>query len=561
MTDISALEAYAGQIAEAAVKSGAASEKQHEYIHGDDQSDVFTESGFVPTIAKQARLSAEGTAGLEGELANPVFGSRKVAWKDPVSATYLKVISDMMAGVPVSVLRNIPDTEHAAIANHTSTMDVAPYLNELFAEGYRFTGPSGSMYIDAELDTSADGFIFEGAGMGHGKDLERKQGLTRLWTNRNFTWIKVNGSTCPMIRDMLLQSTVSQSLPHIHFLNVGKGGLRHVRINGVDDAITGGGVKYEGGSMGEMAWCTLDNASVDVGTWDMKVVNCWLWANSKQYALRALGSIGNLTMLNCDVLPPRASVVGAKAGIYLSGAVLQPKLIGINGDGNSILDCGRFILAENGVIGFQMTGGNSSLLDSEGIVLDSIIAPQLTGHTFYNGNNTGARAGAADIVLQQTFAQPLEKPYISGNTHIQTVARAAPAPAVLVKAGTQRVGMRIVDGSYKQPGAGGGYTDVEILMEDGAFANKVAGSLRGNAGQRRFYSASGSATFAAGDLTKTVSFGVTLAYLPRVDQVRVNIEGTSTSYRVQVVNTSTILVGFPAGLAGGGTVHVSVELD
>lgn len=69
MTDISALEAYAGQIAEAAFKSGAASEKQHEYINGDDQADVFTESGFVPSIAKQARLSEERTAGLEGRLA------------------------------------------------------------------------------------------------------------------------------------------------------------------------------------------------------------------------------------------------------------------------------------------------------------------------------------------------------------------------------------------------------------------------------------------------------------------------------------------------------------
>ena len=70
MTDISALEAYAGQLSEAAAKSGAASQKQHEYIHGDDQTDVFTESGFVPTIAKQARLSAAITAGLAGLLAS-----------------------------------------------------------------------------------------------------------------------------------------------------------------------------------------------------------------------------------------------------------------------------------------------------------------------------------------------------------------------------------------------------------------------------------------------------------------------------------------------------------
>ena len=71
MTDVSALEAYTGQIAEAAAMSGAASKKQHEYIHGDDQTDVITESGPVPSIAKQARTSAENTAWLEGKLADP----------------------------------------------------------------------------------------------------------------------------------------------------------------------------------------------------------------------------------------------------------------------------------------------------------------------------------------------------------------------------------------------------------------------------------------------------------------------------------------------------------
>ena len=72
MTDISALEAYAGQLSEAAARANAASEKQHVYIHGSDQTDVATESGPVPSIAKQARLSWESTAGLRLELASDV---------------------------------------------------------------------------------------------------------------------------------------------------------------------------------------------------------------------------------------------------------------------------------------------------------------------------------------------------------------------------------------------------------------------------------------------------------------------------------------------------------
>ena len=55
MTDISALEAYAGQLSEAAARSTAASEKQHHYIHGSDQEDVSTEWGAVPSIARWAR--------------------------------------------------------------------------------------------------------------------------------------------------------------------------------------------------------------------------------------------------------------------------------------------------------------------------------------------------------------------------------------------------------------------------------------------------------------------------------------------------------------------------
>ena len=59
MTEVAALEAYAGALSEAAAKSTTAAAKQHEYIHGDDKKDVDTESGAVPSIAKQARLGVE----------------------------------------------------------------------------------------------------------------------------------------------------------------------------------------------------------------------------------------------------------------------------------------------------------------------------------------------------------------------------------------------------------------------------------------------------------------------------------------------------------------------
>ncbi|MEW9858478.1 hypothetical protein [Pseudomonas putida] len=61
MTDISALEGYAGALSEAASQAAAASQKQHDYVHGDVNTDVATESGPVPSLAKQAQLAADKT--------------------------------------------------------------------------------------------------------------------------------------------------------------------------------------------------------------------------------------------------------------------------------------------------------------------------------------------------------------------------------------------------------------------------------------------------------------------------------------------------------------------
>ncbi len=59
MTDISALEGYAGQLSEAAARANAASAKQEQYVEGGAHLDIETEGGMVPTLAKQARLADE----------------------------------------------------------------------------------------------------------------------------------------------------------------------------------------------------------------------------------------------------------------------------------------------------------------------------------------------------------------------------------------------------------------------------------------------------------------------------------------------------------------------
>lgn len=79
MTDISALEGYAGQLSEAAAQAKAASAKQALYVDGDAQQDVDTEAGLVPTLAKQARLADEKIDAALTDVAAQMAGAMTYA--------------------------------------------------------------------------------------------------------------------------------------------------------------------------------------------------------------------------------------------------------------------------------------------------------------------------------------------------------------------------------------------------------------------------------------------------------------------------------------------------
>lgn len=75
MSDIESLQTYAGQLAEAAAQAKDSAGKQHEYINGSATADVITESGPVPSLAKQAvQGQAKVTAALS-EVASQMAGA------------------------------------------------------------------------------------------------------------------------------------------------------------------------------------------------------------------------------------------------------------------------------------------------------------------------------------------------------------------------------------------------------------------------------------------------------------------------------------------------------
>jgi len=76
MAEVESLQAYAGQLAEAAAKSKAASGVQHEIVHGDAHTDVVTDNGLVPSFAKQARLYSEAVPDAANELSAQMADGR-----------------------------------------------------------------------------------------------------------------------------------------------------------------------------------------------------------------------------------------------------------------------------------------------------------------------------------------------------------------------------------------------------------------------------------------------------------------------------------------------------
>ncbi|WP_324741136.1 hypothetical protein [Pseudomonas veronii] len=137
MTDIESLQAYAGQLSEAAALATTSAQKQYEIINGSATTDVLTESGLVPTLAKQAVLAQDKvTAALE-EVASQLAGSMSFKTTalgiaatqpgglfgvlSPSNKEYVKIYENV-AGVPVDTGKTYPSG--AAIdALGISTMD------------------------------------------------------------------------------------------------------------------------------------------------------------------------------------------------------------------------------------------------------------------------------------------------------------------------------------------------------------------------------------------------------------------------------------------------------
>src|SRR5690606_20864262 len=77
MADVESLQAYAGELSEAASMARASAEIQHQIVHGNEEKEVLTESGLVPSLAKQALMAQRKVNAVLEDVASQLSGSAR----------------------------------------------------------------------------------------------------------------------------------------------------------------------------------------------------------------------------------------------------------------------------------------------------------------------------------------------------------------------------------------------------------------------------------------------------------------------------------------------------
>jgi hypothetical protein len=454
------------------------------------------------------------------------------------------------------------------------TVAIQATIDSLTDTGGIVNFPPGNYLITSVITITGSSICLQGPA----KSVNSYGNGVLIKTANNIEMFKVLGGWCLFNSLGLYCSNNAHTYRHIQSYSADQLSVINCYIQGVDSggSATGSGIGFgngsggNGGSIGLVDKCIIDNGGIDVFTSDVHITNSYVWANTRPWAIKAIASTTNLCVDSTDIIPPRTTVTGGKAGIYLTGAVLQPRINNCYFDGNAVLSTGTGLLAENGVLGLIVSNCTANLVTNYGIVLDSVIAPIVTGCSFYNGNK--ARTGTNDILLQQNFAQAMTQPKITNNTFIQTqtTTTGTAGAAIRLLAGTSRVGIKIENNSIFQQGTGNGYLEQEIQLDSGAFASSTAGSLKGNVGTRMTSIGSGNAAFTTASTSVTINIPITTYYLPRYDQVRVTVTGAALAYWT-FINASAYVPGSGSGVtqiqcyftapSAGGTVYVHVDLD
>ena len=164
MSDIESLQAYSGQIAEAAAQAKASAGKQHEYIHGGPTVDVLTESGLVPTIAKQARQYLESIPDAVSELSSQMADGRIHASEEEGRALVTDGKLFYAANTNPLISRTLWKRINAGSSLRVADDSSSEFVASIRPEIYDQSGRAPLLINLFDLNRTTDGFYIDTAG-------------------------------------------------------------------------------------------------------------------------------------------------------------------------------------------------------------------------------------------------------------------------------------------------------------------------------------------------------------------------------------------------------------
>jgi hypothetical protein len=359
------------------------------------------------------------------------------------------------------------------------------------------------------------------------------------------------------IKDLkIIVTSTSRTKYSVQCDNANKAIFKNVYFDNSGSSLSG--LWFNGGSMGIVENCVFNHSRINVGTWDVKIDKCYIWALSQDFGIAVTNGAGNTTITNTDIVPPLKSVVTRKAAIWIDSSVsacFNTKMTNVYFDGNPTLDTGIGLLIAPNTALVLLSDFSANKCDDDVIVIDSAYGVTIERGLFYNNNNKGT--GARDIFIKKSGTQNLEKVNIRNNQFIQTATIAGTiAPAVEVDSAiTDQSKIKIEFNSIKQPATGGAYSDPEIKCDN------TLVSLRGNSGQLSLYHTKGNINIASGATGITIPFPANMAYEPTEYDYVFQWAGTSVPLRVQKNGRSNVYIGFPTAPTANAVLYYKIELS
>jgi hypothetical protein len=471
------------------------------------------------------------------------FGGGNFIWDDSCTklddgGTVIKPDKIINNGRWLRVDRNDLNVIHYG-ADPTGTIDSSDALNRS-AKAKVQKIPTGT-YKHEKLTVSGDGITFTGDGIGK----------TVIMSSSSIKMFNITGLGGGL-KQMSLVYTSSHQTPHFTTSGSRKS-FEFLQISGFKSR----GAQGQGCILGDPKIkereicnfnnCIVEHASVDIYMSEFKSLQCFFWPITKKFAVRLNGSYcPNNIIDSADFLPPFLAYDTPEdqsvASLWVSGPVLQPRIVNCYIDGNPSNKTGVGMLFENGTLLPAIEGGIANKCSHDVVVFDSVIQPSCS-MKFYNNNKSGF--GASDIVLKKSYAQNIVSPRIY-STHIQTeeISGKLGYAIRIDKSITMISNGWILEPSIRHSPNNKGYDNEEVYLTP--IKNKSLIKMSSASGTTRTAIITGEGIAPAGVTSLTIKFyPLPLFYVPDASQINiVTTAGEIIPMQIDKIDLETVVIRF-----------------